>query len=360
MKGALFLAFAKLKGGGRVLAAARHNKRELQHERGATSHIDAQRSTLNYCLAGNITANGIDEAAKQAIAATGTTLRKDAVRVIEAVFSLPRNSTIEHRRYFTDCTRWIGERFGAANILSSDVHLDEAAPHCHVLFLPLVDGRMRGSELLGGRARLAELANDFHANVATLYGLPRRAPKLVGERKRELAKIVIERLLSVSDPATRSATWQSIRESIESDPEPFASQLSIEALKTEKQPKQKSFAATMIGRGKRTSEDMKPIGFAKRPKTTNPILCRVRNPDDGVSSPNLPTERDAEEPKEPFGESTRLRESEISVDQFNTETGEFVTTRVRNESVRDQALEKIRAALRSTRRVAASPNRANQ
>jgi hypothetical protein len=55
MKGALFLAFKKIKGGGHVLAAASHNKRERQRERGATKNIDAQRSTLNYCLAGSVT-----------------------------------------------------------------------------------------------------------------------------------------------------------------------------------------------------------------------------------------------------------------------------------------------------------------
>jgi Plasmid recombination enzyme len=349
MKSALFLAFAKLKGGGRVLAAARHNKRELQLERGATSHINAQRSMLNYCLAGNGTAAGIDDATKRAIAATGRTLRKDAVRVIEAVFSLPRNSAIDHRSYFVGCTRWIAERFGEANILSSDVHLDEAAPHCHVLFLPLVDGRMRGSDLLGGRARLAELANDFHAKVATLYGLPRRAPKLVGDRKQQLAKIVVERLLNTSDRATGSTVWQSIRESIESDPERFAAQLGVELPESNARPKRKSFTETMIGKGKQTSEDAKPIRFVKSHKTSNPILCRVRSSADDVSQPKsvsdvsqLSSALDVRQPvSDPrcannglaennsvsnmeIFETTRVRDHDHPSDQYDSVTGDFI------------------------------------
>jgi hypothetical protein len=338
MKNSLFLAFAKLKGGGRVLAAARHNKRELQSERGAASHIDAQRSSLNYCLAGEITAKGIDAAAKQKLSDAGiTTLRKDAVRVIEAVFSLPGKSEIDHRAYFTDCTKWIRERFGEGNLLSSDVHLDEAAPHCHVLFVPLVDGRMKGSDLLGGRARLAELANDFHANIATLYGLPRRVPKLAGEGKRALAEIVVKRLLNDSDAATTSKVWRSIRDAIENDPEPFVAQLGIDRPQLETKPKRKSFVETMTGTGKRTTEDSNRIGFARAPRASNPILCRVRNSDDDVSQlnaapndresvPNLIRKKNSVSDTEmPITETTRVRESDLSVNQYNPETGEFVS-----------------------------------
>jgi Plasmid recombination enzyme len=338
MKNSLFLAFAKLKGGGRLLAAARHNKRELQNERRAASHIDARRSSMNYCLAGEITAKGIDNAAKQMLADAGiATLRKDAVRVIEAVFSLPSKSEIDHRAYFTDCTRWVGERFGVANVLSSDVHLDEAAPHCHVLFVPLVDGRMRGSDLLGGRARLAELANDFQANIATLYGLPRRVPKLAGEKKHALAEMIVKRLLSDSDGATTSKVWQSIRDAIENDAEPFAAQLGIDRPQLETKPKRKSFVETMTGKGKRTTEDNNRIGFARAPRASNPILCRVRNSADDVSQlnaasndrravPDLIGKKNSVSDTEiPITETTRVRESNFSVNQFNPETGEFVS-----------------------------------
>jgi Plasmid recombination enzyme len=351
MKSSLFLAFAKLKGGGRVLAAARHNKRELQNERGAASHIDEQRSSLNYCLAGEITAKGIDAAAKRRLSDAGiTTLRKDAVRVIEAVFSLPSRSAIDHRAYFTDCTRWVGERFGNANMLSSDVHLDEAAPHCHVLFVPLVDGRMRGSDLLGGRARLAELANDFHAKIATLYGLPRRVPKLAGEKKHALAEMIVKRLLSDSDGATTSKVWQSIRDAIENDPEPFAAQLGIDTPQPETKPKRKSFVETMTGTGKRTTEDNNRIGFADTPRASKPILCRVRNFADDVSQlkaasndresvPNLiPKKYSASDTEIPFTPTTRVRDSDFSVNCFNPETGEFV------ESPKRPQLQKLAAA----------------
>jgi hypothetical protein len=336
MKSGLFLGFAKLKGGGRVLAAARHNKRELQNERGATSHIDSKRSPLNYRIAGYATPAEIDAAVKAAIESTGKTLRRDAVRVIEAVFSLPRDSAIDQRSYFADCTHWIGERFGVANLLSSDVHRDEAAPHCHVLFLPLVDGRLRGSDLLGGRAQLAKLADEFHAKVATLYGLPKRAPKLMGERKQTLSKSVIDRLLSASDATTRSQVWQSIRDAIERDPEPFATQLGIELPSDTKRRREKSFVAKMTATGKRTTEDTKPIGFVKPRETSNPILCRVRASAADVPSIARPSDSPIAEPE--FIESQRVRDSDFSSQSFDAETGEFVEVPIRPQ------LQKLAAA----------------
>jgi hypothetical protein len=293
------------------------------------------------------------------------------VRVVEAVFSLPRNSTIDHRSYFADCTQWIGERFGESNILSSDVHLDEAAPHCHVLFLPLVDGRMRGSDLLGGRARIAELANDFHAKVATLYGLPRRVPKLDYERKQRLAKIVIERLLSTSSAATTCEVWQSTRGAIENDPEPFAAELGIELPEHDTPPKRKTFTDTMIGKGKRTSEDANPIGFVKRSKTSNHILCRVRLSADDVSQPKpapdacqpiRTIERADSDQSEKnsvsdtgFSETTRVRDSDYSPESFNPETGEFVEKKVRPQHRKLAAAKWLDDQLPSKRRSVSRP-----
>jgi Plasmid recombination enzyme len=327
MKNSLFLKFRKIKSDGRVFAAGRHNKRELQHERGAESHIDARRSELNYCLAGEITARGVRDAAMRAIAATGRTMRKDGVRVVEVVFSLSRNSTIDHRSYFADCTQWVGERFGDANILSSDVHLDESAPHCHVLFLPLVGGRMRGSDLLGGRASLVEFADDFHEKVASLYGLSRRVPKLSGAQREMLAKSVLERLRSDCDPATRSRIWVTFIEAIESDPEPFAAHLEIDIPEPVTRSKRKSLAETMTGAGKRTSEDRNPLRFAAKPKTSNHLLCKVHVSESLVSSPVSPS--DALPSEQVFVESTRVRDTETPTDRFNPETGEFVTPTIR-------------------------------
>ena len=110
--------------------------------------------------------------------------RKDAVMGIECVFSLPPDHSLDEVAYFTDCTAWAGSYFAGAEILSADIHRDEAAPHRHALILPLVDGRMVGSDLFGGKPKLAFMTKHFHENVASRYGLG-RAPK----RLRTMAEI---------------------------------------------------------------------------------------------------------------------------------------------------------------------------
>ena len=134
-----FMRLKKLTSANHVLVASKHNKRAIQAERGAGGSIDASRSHLNFVIAGELTPEAVAERAKQLMEAAGIVkLRKTAVRAIEVIFSLPLNVAIEHRAYFTDCVEWATAQFGGRdNILSADVHLDEAAPHCHVLHTPI-------------------------------------------------------------------------------------------------------------------------------------------------------------------------------------------------------------------------------
>jgi hypothetical protein len=57
--GTAFLRFKKLKGNGIITVAARHNRRELQAEMGATDSIDPTHSQLNETLQGPSTAAGV-------------------------------------------------------------------------------------------------------------------------------------------------------------------------------------------------------------------------------------------------------------------------------------------------------------
>ena len=132
--------------------AAKHNHREILAEMGAAQggHIDPLRTIGNIVLRGCDTAAVVASVAQSLMdSANVNPLRKDAVRALEIIFSLPPESSINHRRYFDDATAWL-EQYFAAPVISAIVHGDDAAPHCHVL-LALVGGRMIGSDLMGGR-----------------------------------------------------------------------------------------------------------------------------------------------------------------------------------------------------------------
>ena len=90
MAASQLLRLGTIKGKNGVLEALKHNKRELQAERGADAHIDVTKTPLNYCLAGDDTPSKIAIHAKvQMLQAGIDTPRKNGVMAVEVVFSLP-------------------------------------------------------------------------------------------------------------------------------------------------------------------------------------------------------------------------------------------------------------------------------
>lgn len=258
MSGGAMLRVKKLKGSGIIRAAAAHNKRSIQAEVGAGGNIDPRRSGLNECLTGPETPEAVALLARDRLQAAGLTkLRKDAVRALEFVVSLPPTHTINDRAFFVSCVEWVASRYGGySNILSADIHRDEAAPHLHVLLLPLIDGRMKGSDLLGGRALLAQMHNDFHAQVANHYGLKRATARLTGKGKVAGVAAVLKQLKTTSDAALQSKVWGVIRECAERDPSPFMQALGIDpAHKATKPLRSMTAIFTSKGKGAKTAEE---------------------------------------------------------------------------------------------------------
>ena len=262
-----FFKMQKLKGSGKVLAASRHNKRLIQAEQGADSHIDAARICLNLSLHGPDSPEAVARLAKDCMVAAGVRpQKKNAVLALEHVFSLPANTDIDLKAYFNDCVQWVACNFGGLdNVLSADVHLDESAPHLHVLILPLIDGRMNGSDLFGNRQRLQFLQNDFHAAVAGRYGLAKAPARLQGQAKGKTAQTVIEHIHVTNDTALTSALWPLIRDLIARDPAVCAQVLGLDIAKAATK-KARTTVQIFTSKGKGSNSPLKPIGFANNPK----------------------------------------------------------------------------------------------
>lgn len=277
MSAAAFFRLKKLKGGGTLLAAARHNRRAIQSELGADSHINPSKSHLNETLCGASGPEGVAQHAKEAMQAAGVgKLRKDAVVAVEAVFSIPTGHPIDQRQYFVQCLAWAEAQFGgASNILSADIHHDEAQPHLHVLVLPLVNGRMVGSGMVGNRQALQAMQAQFFKDVAQMHGLTQPPARMTGAHKAEAAARVIASMKASNDPALKSAAWAVIRDAIESDPTPFMAALGVNAPQKTKRAKSFTEIFTSPGKGpKREAAPSKPIGFQVKgtaPAPSNPI-----------------------------------------------------------------------------------------
>jgi hypothetical protein len=224
-----FLSIQKLRGKDIYHVAARHNLREFIMK-GAGEHgsIDIDRTPLNYILRGGGSSQAVANRAQELMAAASTKpLRKDAVMALEVVMSLPPDTNVDVHAYFEDAVQWVEGSFGVP-VLSAVVHLDQSSPHCHVLLLPLVDNRMVGSDLMGGRAALAARQDDYFRALGARYGLGR--PPV---RKRP-SKTLRQETLRIVGALLRSRT--SLQDTVvdallaphASDPLPLAKAMGVE------------------------------------------------------------------------------------------------------------------------------------
>ncbi len=270
--------------------AAAHNLRADQNERGGRANIDPAQSYRNQILRGPDTPVKVAALAQSLMAEAGidaTKLRRDHVQGVELLVSLPPESGVNEAGFFATAVEWAEERFGMNNILSAVVHRDESAPHCHIIVLPLLNGKMAGSALVT-REATSTMTRDFFQQVAKPFGL-RQPERSNPAHRTDLARAVLDRLNVTSDPCQKSAIWATLRAAIESNPQPFAEVLGVTV--SERKKPMRSFTQIMTGTGKKTSEDrerkpigfeggndgVKPIGFGGS-KTPKPMLCRFRSP----------------------------------------------------------------------------------
>jgi hypothetical protein len=262
------LLIKKLTGAGIIRAAAKHNLRKLAAELGADSHIDAARVCLNRVLRGPDCADAVAAQATALMAEVGARLkRKDAVRALEILVTLPPASGIDEAAFFESAVTW-AEYYYRVPVLSGVVHNDESAPHLHLLLLPLVNGHMRGSALAG---KYALAQDDFHAKVGRRYGLTRQA--LQKRHSAAIKQQAMDLAFDVLDvnSGLESRVIHALLAPHAKNPEPLLLALGLEM----PVPKAKggSFAAIMT----QPCKPEKPIGFAdiNAPEKNDQSLCSV-------------------------------------------------------------------------------------
>ena len=143
---------------------------------------------------------------------------------------------------------WAKTEFYPAEVLTADVHLDEATPHMHVIFLCVTPTKLVASKVKGNKRKYRERKEDFFHKVAQKYGLALPPEKLLKADRIRLAKQVISQVETSSDPMTRSPHYQLIRLRIENDPVPFAVNLGIDIEITPK--KLRTLVQTFTSKGK--------------------------------------------------------------------------------------------------------------
>lgn len=244
------LRLGKVTGKVHLMQAARHNLREIQAELGADGHIDPTRTHLNEVLAGPSNAAQVVRIAEQQIERAGIKLlRRDCVWAVEMLFTLPAHTNIDWRNYFIDSLHWAGD-YTACPVLSATVHLDEDAPHMHVLLLPLLQGRMNGSRVVGYKGRLAQTKRSHFEQVGIRYGLVAQRSCFTKGQRLFVARKAYETFVAAPDLLRRPNVKTEIIRLLSADPTALKIDLGIDLPVVTPKKKVRTMAQIFTSKGK--------------------------------------------------------------------------------------------------------------
>lgn len=172
--------------------------------------IDPQRTHLNYNLAPQ---HNHMEFIKQRLSEVYCLNRKDVNVMCSWVVTAPKD--LEPRQqedFFKESYKFLENRYGKENVISSYVHLDETTPHMHFAFIPVVYDKKKDRYKVSAKERVNKFElKSFHsdyqehldrANIRcnVLNEATREGNKSIDELKRQSAT---ERLQEVNEKASK-------------------------------------------------------------------------------------------------------------------------------------------------------------
>lgn len=158
-------------------------------------NIDPKLTRFNYNLAADDQPLPQLEKIHQRLAEVPHRERKDLNVMVSWIVTAPKDlPKEEHRQFFESCYDFCRERYGAKNVISAYVHVDEpnAQPHMHFAFVPVTkDERISAKDVIT-RQDLREfhgnlqerLEHDLGHKVGVLNEATREGNKSITELKR--------------------------------------------------------------------------------------------------------------------------------------------------------------------------------
>ena len=105
-------------------------------------------------------------------------LRKNGVLCIEHLITaspdwIGWNDKNAEAEFFEQSRKWLADRYGSENVITTSIHRDETTPHLVAYVVPRDEsGRLNARRWLGGRKLMSEMQTDF-ANQVRHLGLER-------------------------------------------------------------------------------------------------------------------------------------------------------------------------------------------
>lgn len=172
---------------GSVTPINNHHER-LKEKYKSNEDIDPERTHLSYHL---VQPEGkYRDKTLERIKEVGAKRRKDSVVLQDVLITaspewIDAKSYEEQVEYFDHAFDFIASRYGRDNILSAVVHMDEAHPHMHLVFVPITpEGKLSSKTLMGGPKGMEKLQDDFHEHMSRKYpDLTRGISKKITKRR---------------------------------------------------------------------------------------------------------------------------------------------------------------------------------
>ena len=165
------LRFKKYKGPA-ISPIEAHNER-TKDQYASNPDIDVSRSRYNLHL---VQPQGrYREEADRMIAAAHCRVRKDSVRVVEALVTaspefFKDKTNREIKAYFEYALEFLKSKQNTQTFISAVVHMDEKTPHLHLCFVPLTaDGRLSAKDIIGNRKNLVRWQDEFWQHMVKQY-----------------------------------------------------------------------------------------------------------------------------------------------------------------------------------------------
>lgn len=158
---------------------AREKDKDDNYIKFGNQDIDVTRTHLNYNLAEEDQKMKQQDFINKRIKDLKCMNRKDVNVMITWVVTLPQEmngkSDEEKERFFRKSYNFLKNRYGAENVISAYVHMDEGQPHMHFAFTPVMYDQKKGrykfdAKRVGSRQDLQTFHKDFDKHLEREMG----------------------------------------------------------------------------------------------------------------------------------------------------------------------------------------------
>lgn len=119
----------------------------------STSNIDESRTPLNYDLAAADPPLPPLDFLHKRLGEIKVLKRANVNVMCDWVITAPELLTPEELPlFFSECYKFLNDRYGKENVITAPVHMDETSPHIHYAFVPVVIDKKKGIPALCQRA----------------------------------------------------------------------------------------------------------------------------------------------------------------------------------------------------------------